>query len=253
MALQQSAYKTEWPVNVYRPGWLGSETSKPELCFDMGPEQASALIELADKHLAAGRAYTTVTLEGFRHPALDPFLAGAVEALKWGKGVIFLRGIPVDGLTLEQVRMIFWGIGTHFGSALSQSVVGDMMGDVTPRPGSSRGYTGDQELGLHTDYTELGTLLCIQPSKAGGDNIFVSSLALWDVIEREHPEFMPILTRGFRTWRMDEHRENQEPVTPYHVPVFAEKNGLRSVYWSWLTADATARYLGEPLNALEMK
>lgn len=250
MSVDMTMIDTGWPTHRNREGWLGTDVSKAELCFDLRAPQVAALRRLAQANLAAGRSFADVTRAQFSDPDVDDFLARAVAELKQGKGVTFLRNVPVDGLDLDEIRMIFWGIGTHFGNGLSQSVVGDKMGDVTPRPGSSRGYTGDQELGLHTDFTEIGVLLCLQPAKEGGDNIFVSSLALWDVIEREHPEYMPVLKRGFRTWRMDEHRENQDPVTPYHVPVFAEVDGLRSVYWSWLTADATARFLGEPLSPL---
>ena len=251
MNVQTKTLNTGWPLHSKRSGWLGTETTKEELSFELNENQVQILRKLAADNLAAGRRYTDVTRDQFCDALLDPFLASMAEALKSGKGLVFLRNIPIDGLSLDEIRMIFWGIGTHFGMALSQSVVGDKMGDVTPRPGSSRGYTGDQELGLHTDFTEIGVLLCIQGAKAGGENIFVSSLALWDIIERERPDYIDVLKRGFMAWRMDEHREHQDPVTPYHVPVFAETEGLRSVYWSWLTADATARFLGAPLSKHE--
>lgn len=251
MTEHQHHVDTSWPLHVPRRGWLKKDVAKGQLSFDLGAEQLAAVRTLVAEHVAAGHPYTEITREQFSHPDLDAFLERSAAELKRGAGVVFVRGIPVDEFSLEEIRLLYWGIGTHFGFALSQSVIGDLMGDVMHRPGSKRGYTGDQELGLHTDYTEIGALLCIQAAKEGGDNTFVSSLALWDIIEREHPEYMPVLKRGFRTWRMDEHREEQEPVTPYYVPVFAEQNGLRSVYWSWLTADATARFLGQPLSALE--
>ena len=248
---QATTLKTDWPVNITRHGWLGAEITKERQSFDLGTAELGALRELIGKCTAAGRSYTDITREEFSHPALNLFLGRMTEELKWGKGLVFLRGVPVDNYTLDEIRMLYWGIGTHLGTALCQSVVGDRMGDVTPREGASRGYASNQELDLHTDYTEIAALLCVHPAKSGGMNIFASSLAIWDIVEREHPEFIPILMRGFKAWRFDEHREGQDPMTPYHVPVFGEEDGLRSVYWFWVTADAAARFVGEPLTASE--
>ena len=251
MAVHQTSVKTEWPLNVQRHGWLESETDKKSLSFELNAEQSTALRKLTDRHTSTDQHYTIITRDQFSHPSVDPFFARMTEELKWGKGLVFLRGIPLEGYTLDEIRTLYWGIGTHFGTALSQSGVGDKMGDVMFRAGASRGYTSDQELELHTDYTEIGVLLCIQPAKSGGENVFASSLTLWDIVEREHPEFIPVLKRGFRCWREGEYPADQEAITSYPVPVFGEKNGLRSVYRSWITADATARFLGQPLSPLE--
>jgi alpha-ketoglutarate-dependent taurine dioxygenase len=249
MSTYQGSFKKQWPVDLTQHGWLAAQTDKDSLSLDLGATHLAALRELVGR--TAKQSYPTITHEQFRHAALDPLLNEAVERTKGGKGITFLRGIPVDEFGQDELRRLYWGIGTYFGRALSQSRVGDMMGDVTPRPGASRGYTSQKELGLHTDYAEIISLLCLQPAQYGGENVFVSSLALWDIVERERPDFMEIMKRGFRLWRINEHT-NSEPITTFRVPVFSEKNGLRSVHQGWEIAVPTAEYLGEPLSSQEL-
>src|SRR6267142_2311122 len=146
MALQQTSFKTDWPVNVKRRGWVGADIDKERQSFDLGPEQSAALRELVSKHMAAGTPYRAVSREQFSHSALDSFLARMVEELKWGKGVVFLRGVSIDSYTLDELRMLYWGIGTHFGMALCQKkFTGEYMLDITPKREIMQGYSGRQE------------------------------------------------------------------------------------------------------------
>src|SRR5882762_10289084 len=115
MTTQQATVDTNWPVNTKRHGWLASEISKEGQSFDLALEQLAALRELVSMHGAAGTHYTAITAEQFRHPALDSFIERMVEELKCGKGIVFLRGIPIDSYSLDELRMIYWGIGTYFG------------------------------------------------------------------------------------------------------------------------------------------
>jgi hypothetical protein len=41
-----------------------------------------------------------------------------------------LRRLPVEDYSKDEIGMIFWGIGTHLGRGLSQSVLGDRLGHV---------------------------------------------------------------------------------------------------------------------------
>ena len=43
---------------------------------------------------------------------------------------MLLRGLPIEDYSKDELGMIFWGIGTHLGRGLSQSVMGDRLGHV---------------------------------------------------------------------------------------------------------------------------
>jgi hypothetical protein len=44
-----------------------------------------------------------------------------------GRGFVVVRRLPVEDYSKDEIGMIFWGIGTHLGRGLSQSVLGDRL------------------------------------------------------------------------------------------------------------------------------
>ena len=60
---------------------------------------------------------------------VDSDLKAAYDEVRSGKGVVLVRGLPVNG-TLEQFSAAVWEIGRHFGAALSQNAQGELIGHV---------------------------------------------------------------------------------------------------------------------------
>ena len=242
------APRTDWPTHVEKRGWIGEDLRNSDVVSDLTSDQLASIDDLLERVNASDVPLASITRETFSDPRLDQFLDKAVSDLKRGPGVVVLRGLPVDKYGVDDMRKIFWGIGTHFGDILSQSRAGDRIGDVMAKPNSTRGYTSSMELGFHTDPIEILSLLCVQRAKKGGENVFLSSLAIREVIEAERPDLMPILLRGFRSWRINEQAPGEEPVTPYNVPVFGEKDGLKSCWMFVHAAEGVATALGTPLT-----
>lgn len=248
-----SERSTAWPTHLDKRGWRGRDLRKQDVAFELGADQLAAIDALLAKINAAGTPLLSITREMFSDPRLDGFCETMVADLKWGVGLVIVRGLPVERYGVDDMRKIFWGLGTHFGQMISQNKAGDRTGDVMVQPGSARGYTSAMELGFHTDPIETLTLLCIQRAKSGGENVFLSSLAIREIVEAERPDLMPVLKRGFRFWRLNEQAVGEAPISPYRVPVFGEKDGLKSC-WMWVqTAEAVARTLGTPLSDEELE
>jgi hypothetical protein len=72
------------------------------------------------------------------------------------------------------------------------------------------------------------TLLCVQPAMKGGESGFASSYLVRDIIKRERPDVLKLMERGFRQSRNGEQQPGDDLITPYNVPVFAEKDGVIS-------------------------
>jgi hypothetical protein len=149
------------------------------------------------------------------------------------------------------MQAVYWGIGAHFGRGCSQSADGDYLGYVTNVEKASRGYTTSRELHLHTDSAEIVGLLCVRDAKEGGLSLYASSLKVHEIIAREHPEYLPVLERGFRCDRRGEEAPDDEPVTPYRVPVFSTERGLLSCRYVRGVIDKGAEAAGEKLTDLE--
>jgi hypothetical protein len=198
-------------------------------------------------------ALTDITLAHFKHPDLDGKFTDILRQLTEGRGIAVLRGLPVDRYSADDIAMMYWGIGTHFGSALSQSALGDVLGHVRDltKPGEkeeARGYTSARELRLHTDLGQVAGLLCYRQAAAGGVSVVVNALAIHNQIAREHPEHLPILYRGFHYHRRGEAAPDAEPVTPYRIPVFSQVDGNVSVFYVREILQNAAEARGEPLS-----
>jgi alpha-ketoglutarate-dependent taurine dioxygenase len=235
----------------HRAGWLGTEFDKSALYWDFSPAHLAAIDELMDRLAGDERPFHQITRRDFSHPALDSDLAAVLAEIKTGPGLLVLRGFPVDNYTPDEMQTVYWGIGTHFGHGCSQSADGDYLGHVTNVAKASRGYTTDRELSLHTDSAEIVGLLCVRDAKEGGMSIYASSLKVHEIIAREHPDYLAVLERGFRCDRRGEEAPDDEPVTPYPVPVFSEAGGVLSTRFVRGVIDRGADTLGEPLSQLD--
>lgn len=230
-----------------KKAWLGAGLSKEAITVSFDRAQLGAIDELMAGIKSRGLRYQDITPRDFQHPALNDFLTSVLLELKNGRGLVVLRPLPVDRYGLEDVEKIYWGIGSHFGVARSQSTAGDLLGHVTNR-GTSRGYNNARQLPMHVDSAEIVGLLCVRRAKEGGENVLASASAMYEIIKRERPEYVPILERGYRYHRRGEEAPGDEPITPYDVPVFSVAGGIMSCRYSRERVDLAARDLGQPLT-----
>ena len=160
-----------------------------------------------------------------------PLVAEVRTEVLDGRGIALLRGFPVQRCTVDEVALMFWGIGLRLGRAVSQSVMGERLGhviNVTDTDPHARAYRNRSELSPHSDPGDMLSFLCIRPAMTGGVSRFVSSLSVFEEIRRERPDLLVVLARGFRYHRFGEEGPGDDPVTPHRVPVFSECNGLVS-------------------------
>lgn len=249
--MPKAMLKPEQPAWKQKPGgWAGPELTKDEITLTFDRSQLDAIDELMTSITARGLGYDQITSADFSHPALDGLCAEVLRRLKQDGGLVVLAGFPTDRYVLEDIEKIYWGIGTHFGRACSQSASGDLMGHVTDRR-NSRGYNSSRALPMHVDSAELVGLLCVRTAREGGENSLASALRLYEVIKAEQPQYLPVLEKGFRFHRRGEQHPDDEPITPYRVPVFSWEGGLMSCRYSRERVELAARDLKEPLTDFE--
>ena len=107
---------------------------------------------------------------------LDP-IADDVRAWRHevadGRGLFLLRGFPVDRWSQEEAELVWFGLGTHFGRAVSQSVLGDLLGHVVNVGGDDmrhRAYRNARELRMHTDRCDTVGMFCLCCAKSDGES-----------------------------------------------------------------------------------
>ena len=181
----------------------------------------------------------------FDHPAVNRLMDQVRELLLHGRGSLILGGLAAERYGEEELRRIYWGLGTHLGTAAVQSVHGDRLGrvetaDEDPR---KRGYRSLQELNMHSDSYEIVGLMSVRAAKAGGISGLVSSLALHNEILRTRPDLLEPLYEGF--WYASEEAQfDARPVSDVKVPVFSCVDGLVSCHFEIGQLRSAAKRLG---------
>jgi hypothetical protein len=144
-----------------------------------------------------------ITRAGFPLPTLGPELARITDDLINGRGVVLIRGVPVDRYGKERASALYWGIGTHLGRPWPQNAKGHLLGDVTdqgrrPDDPTSRGNEiGGIPFPFHSDGSDLVGLLCLDAGARGGASLVANVVTIHNEMVRDEPELAAELYRPF--------------------------------------------------------
>jgi hypothetical protein len=173
---------------------------------------------------ARGLDVPRVTQADFPLPEWDGLLTAVRTQLTTGRGVAVLQGLPVERYSEAEARLLFWGIGTHLGEAVTQNAASELIAGVydrgLPFAGDVRAYQVNAELSMHCDNSDLVGLFCLRQAKSGGATLLTSALSIYNRILAEHPEYLPLLHAGFPYDRKGEEGPG-EPAVSGPIPVFA--------------------------------
>jgi hypothetical protein len=168
----------------------------------------------------------------FALPTLAPRLDALHDEMLNGRGFVLIRGLPVADMTRAQAAISYWGLGAHFGRAVSQNARGHLLGHVKDVGGdygdaNTRGYLTNAHMGFHTDRCDYVGLLCLQPSKSGGESRIASAVTLHNEILARRPDLMAELVKDFSWSWVGEPPPGSLPY--YKMPVFSFTEGYMCV------------------------
>ncbi|HKE72022.1 MAG TPA: taurine catabolism dioxygenase TauD, partial [Acidimicrobiales bacterium] len=72
-----------------------------------------------------------ITRDLFPLPTLGPQLVGLARELIDGRGMVLIRGVPVERYSKDRASAVYWGVGMHLGQPWPQNAKGHLLGDVT--------------------------------------------------------------------------------------------------------------------------
>lgn len=246
-------------TTAHRPIAHPAAWSGPDLARDgrwilpLSDEQVRDLERATDGVVRAGLPFSRIDRATFPLPAWGALLATVRTEVADGRGFVLLRGAPVEGRPVAWLEKLFWGLGAHLGTGVTQTAKGDLISHVTdlgPVEGLKRGFQTNREARLHIDLADGVGLLCLRQAKAGGLSMLASSVTAYNVLCRERPEVLDVLFRGFPWDRRDEHAPGEAPIGP-RVPVFSLKAGRFSCRYNRSFIDTVARRTGVPLSTEE--
>ena len=211
--------------------------------------------EIREIHLAVGRVeregldIAGITREDLPLPALETELARIREELLRGRGFVLMRGLPVEGRSMQQIAIAFWGIGTYLGEAISQNARGHLLGHVKdighdPHNPEHRLYATRARHRFHTDSCDVVGLFCVRPAKEGGLSSLSSSATIYSEMRRQRPDLAELLSRPIHIDRKGEIPEGKLPY--YRMPVFNHHAGCITTYYARDFFDGAQRHEGVP-------
>jgi hypothetical protein len=191
----------------------------------------SWVVELDDTH----RAELLSGAEAL--PTLDPLLGRCRRELQVGRGVLLVRGVPVEAMDVEQCRRVFTLLGSRLGEPVSQNRDGDLLTDIRdvgndPDDPEVRLYTTAAEQDFHTDGADLIGLLCLRTAREGGINRVVSSVTVYDEIASARPDLAPLLEQD---WHFFLHTEADGTPLVLPMPIVrrTQDGGFASFFIPW--------------------
>ncbi|MCK9513268.1 MAG: TauD/TfdA family dioxygenase [Pigmentiphaga sp.] len=173
---------------------------------ELSSRQAAGLVDLARRVEKQIEGHPNGLLAlGQEDLALEPIedvIAAVRHGLKDGLGLCLIKGVPTGDIPLLQSAIIYWAIGRHLGSAMSNNPEGDMLGHVTDtgkeltHP-NHRGYQTREGLDFHCDTSGVVGLMCITTPRSGGLSKVASSVAVYNKILQTAPHHLKTLSEPY--------------------------------------------------------
>ena len=213
------------PGPIGGPGvWYGPELKlSDKWVHKLSESECDELIDAMRRARSREDDIADMTKSDFFLPTFGQSLEGLRHEVLNGRGFVLLRNFPVEGFSFEEIATMYWGFGTHMGSARSQNTRGHLLGHVTDitkqyDDPSRRGYLSRRHLLYHSDSVDMVSLLCLQKAKEGGLSTIVRSYTIHDEMWERRPDLAERLYRGVPRSRRKEIPEGKGPW--YELPVF---------------------------------
>lgn len=244
------------PISSYAPvdhasAWRSAERDRDSFVVQLQVHHLVALDQALQTVKQNNRDAESITLDDFCLSDIEADVASWRDEVMNGSGMIILSGFPLERYSKDELGMIHFGLGTHFGTAMSQSVMGDRLGHVINVGGKDpkeRAYRNSTDLDMHTDACDVVAMMCLQEAQSGGFSGYVSAISIYNEIVRRQSDLMPLLLEGFYYHRFGEEAPGQAPVTEEKIPVFSFSQGLLSVNYLRSYIEMAAEELKTPLS-----
>jgi hypothetical protein len=217
--------------------------------YQLNGDEIGEILKTAEAIERSGVDLKKVTRADFPVPGFADALGDIKQELMDGRGFIVIRGLPIEGRSRLQNAIAFWGISTHFGSAVSQNANGHLLGHVKNlgediRSPTGRGYNSSSKLGFHADSTDMLGLCCLHLAKSGGEHYICSSVAAYNVMLERRPDLVKELFFSFYRTRRGEIPANEDPWS--RQPVFSIQDGYFAARGASSTMERAQRLLDVP-------
>ena len=215
--------------------WYRADVARSaEWLHELTADQIAEIDAAVENVLRRGVEIVEIGRHDFELPTLGPALDRLRKDVVAGRGFVLMRGVPVDGRTIRENAIAYWGIGAYFGWAVSQNAQGHLLGHVRdigmdPANPVHRLYATRARHLFHTDSCDVVGLFCLHGAQSGGSSMIASSVTIHNEMLARRPDLVEILGQPFHVDRKGEIPAGKQP--HYQLPVFNHHAGyLTTIY-----------------------
>ncbi len=168
--------------------------------------------------------------DDFDMPACRALMAEVKRSLDTGIGFAILDRLPLDVLSEDEAKGIYWLLMSMLGQTVAQKWDGLMLYDVVDTgktSGAGKGVRGSKTnggQGYHTDNSynlppNYVALMCLQTAMEGGVSGLISFQAAHNILIEKHADILPRLYQPFWFERHREHAPDDSLIS--RKPIFA--------------------------------
>ena len=221
---------------------------------------AQALAEIDAALIAIKRRGTPlydICQSDFPLPTLGATLKQAADELENGRGLVVLRRLPVERYSRDDARLIIWGLGTHWGEAISQNARGERLCSVIDQGreygAKGRGYQTNERLDFHSDNADVAALLFLSKAKSGGVSLVTSATTIYNQVLANHPEYLDALYRGFYWSLRGEGGKGAGEFSDHLIPLYSYFAGKLSARFGRNGIELAAAAAKRPLSRRDVE
>jgi len=259
--------------------WLGQDIARSARWIrDLTPADIAEIDAALESVERRGLAWHQVQRADFPPPGLAGLLSDIAEELENGCGMMKLRGLPAARYSEDQLRRLYFGLGSNIGTPVFQNRSGELMrsirdegaevgkkygqidrvrmADGEPFLSSYARTLSNGALRFHTDRTDVVALLCVRQAAKGGVSTICSSVSVMNQMLTRRPDLCALLFEPYYRSRHGEESETAENV--YALPVFGVRDGRFTSHFSLTYIEAAQTVPGVPkmsaaqIEALDM-
>jgi alpha-ketoglutarate-dependent taurine dioxygenase len=213
-----------------RAAWTRSDIDANAIRVDLDHAAQAELLAAARTLREQPVPLLALRPDSFDLPACRSAMARVKEILTDGPRFALLSRLPMEELSLEEAKALYWMLSAMLARPVAQKLDGTIIYDVHDTgqkalPGSGiRPDKTNIDLQFHNDNAYNATmpefvgLLCVRPARDGGRSKVMSFATAHNALRERHRELLPRLYRPFWFDRQREFHEG-EPNT-FSAPVF---------------------------------
>ncbi|NKZ03241.1 TauD/TfdA family dioxygenase [Actinomadura latina] len=215
--------------------WRGDELAgSTEWIYHLSDAERDELEAAGRRFAAEDPDLRTVTSADYPLDACAGLMEECARQMDAGRGFILVRGLRTEDYGDAVAGAIFYLMGLHLGTPMSQNQFGDVLDhviatsnktldDPTALPSRVR-----DRLPFHSDSSDVVALMCLRGARAGGASSLVSGTTIYNEILHRRPDLAPLL---FEPWHWDWRKQDPDaPADTYESPICGYVDGIFSTY-----------------------